>query len=256
MDTFKALIYSRVVQVVARLLAVLLAMWGAKAAAAGHDPGVSPELIEQIASGLAQFIGAGALILFDLFSHRVQKKSDTAPVIDNGPNLNGIVLILLPCVLVLGGCMKPPPAIAEGRQLTRTAYLNVADNEAAIIEALITGYRAEANARIDAAVQTELKLGQAAAGTSSNTQQTMDFTQRVYADRDAKRIEVDQACAHVRQIVAQARKDLVIAAKLEAVLDQYENAGVDIRAAGKAVSEILSLMKTKAPVAGAIVPLK
>lgn len=254
MDTLKTVIFSRLAQIGAKFLGVLLAGWGAWLAAKGHDPNLSPEQAQGIAEGVMQLVGAGLMVLTDLVIHAIRAKS-TAPEIEQGPNLNGLLLIVLPGVLLLGGCGKPPPSIAEGRNLTRTAYLNVANNEAQIIEALITAYRSEANARIDAAVAAELKLGQAAAGATANTLQTMEFVARVYADRDAKRAEVEASCARVRVIVAQARKDLVIAAKLEGVLDEYEQAGIDVSKAGKAVGEILALLKDKIP-AGAIVPLK
>ena len=160
----------------------------------------------------------------------------------------------LALVLLMTGCGKPPAAVTEGQDLRKKAYNAANDGKNKIIETILEVYKTAEYARIDGEINAALEKnksevrGKAALfGNVVPVEQAIEGMEKILTTREAERVRlrglVDSKIAECRKIVVEADKNFLIANKLADALDGYENAGVDVSAAGKAVEEILALMK-------------
>jgi hypothetical protein len=236
-DFLKTMLVNRATQLFARGLGLAL-VWLAATAQTTIDSAAAETTVQT----LAALGAAGLAVLFDLAVHWYQDKKKASTPVADGNVVPLVLLCLLPLFAV--GCGKRPAAVEQGHVMVRTAYLNVAENQQKILDAVIAGYRAAEYARIDADVTADLQEGARRAGPNSDTAQSVAFVQKIYAARDIRRADVDARVQRLRLIGEQARKDLLVAAKLDAALDQFDNTGIDLSAATKAVEQILQLGKS------------
>lgn len=141
------------------------------------------------------------------------------------------VAILLACGIivsvVLFGC-TPPKAVTDAQSMKRAAITSYADNQDKILNAVIDAYRQAEYARIDALMSNDLQLAKAA-----NAGKPIDFDVAVSgmltqtAKRDDRRAQVELQVAELRKTIARARQDLVSALKIDDLLNQYTNTGID-----------------------------
>lgn len=253
MDAFKALIFSRLVQIGAKFLGVLLAGWGAWLAAKGHDPNLSPEQAQGIADGVMQLVGAGLMVLSDLVIHAIRVKRDTAPEIEPGPNLNGILLILLPGVLLLGGCKTTQAQrTAESIRDSAVAYDLKRD---AIDEAFIGAYRVQAIAKAD-----ELAAAAIIAETGPDGKANAKNVQVILAKKLEHYQAIEMVCGTMRSKIAAAKLDLANLLAYDAALKDYFRGQADFAKAlnessTKAIELLQQFLKGKGTAPAELVPL-
>ena len=256
MDAFKAVIFSRLTQIGARFLAMLMVAWGAQAATAGHDPNVSPEQAQQIADGILQFVGAGALVLFDLLSHWIRgRRASTAPIIE-GPSSGSVVARALLYAVLLGslvGCKTTQAQrTADSIRASAVAYDLKRD---AIDEAFITAYRAQAVAKAD-----ELASAALAAETGPDGKANAKNVQVVLAKKLEHYQMIESVCGAMRSKIAAAKLDLANLLAYDAALKDYFRGQADFAKAlnessDKAMELLQQFLKGKGTATAEIIPL-
>ncbi len=255
-EFFINVLFSRGVQLSARYVAMgmvaLLAWFKAK----GHEAPIDTGAVNATAETVAGILLTGFLVLWDHLSHHVNAKTEDVPP-EKAPG-GGTVpfsILLLPLAGLLlvcaSGCMRQPKEVTEGRNLARSAYLNVNANNNRIIETLITAYRDAQYAAIDAAAEQDkaaaLKKAEAeaAAGRPVTPAQVLEFADKLQASKKAKYDEVNGRITELRAAIDKGQSDLLVAAKLEEALDRFDAAGVDMSAATNAVDKILAIVGKK-----------
>lgn len=160
---------------------------------------------------------------------------------------------------------KRPDSVSEASKLRKKAYLAANESKNEIVKTVVEVYRQAEYKRIDLEINAALeedfaKVKANASATGGNipadvaiagTKRLIDFRDK---ERAAARKSVDDKLLQIDDIIARADSNILIANKLNDAVEEYESAGVDVTAAGKAIEEILSLVekqnkpKPKAPV--------
>jgi hypothetical protein len=185
----------------------------------------------------------------------------------------GFLVMLLPLLSVLSGCMQSARKTPEGQQIesTRQAALgHFVANTATIQKATLKGYQAEGYAHTTTkhAWDTEkiesqakdLLIAQANKQDVSPAKAKIDSAEfmkfateaKTWADKtakewDANRLSVDQRAAAVEQLIGQAQIDYAMAMKLEALLQQMDDSGLPPAIIQQATGLIQQILGSKAP---------
>lgn len=178
--------------------------------------------------------------------------------------LLGMSLVFLFCSGFMCNA-KRPDSVSEASKLRKKAYLAANESKNDIIKTVVEVYREAEYKRIDLEINAALeedfakvKANAAATGGAINADVAIAGTKRLIdfrdKERNAARKSVDDKLKQIDDIIARADTNILIANKLNDAVEEYESAGVDVTAAGKAIEEILSLVekqnkpKSKAPV--------
>lgn len=155
---------------------------------------------------------------------------------------------------LLAGCSdKRADAVKQGSDLRKQAFTQVSENKTKIIDAIIEAYREAEYRRIDLEIdalitEDENKVRELAKanGGMVKIEDAISGARKLLAlrekERAAARATVDAGIKELQSIVRQADVDLLIANKLNDAIESYENSGVDVSAAKKAVDEIMDLV--------------
>ena len=232
MDALKSFFASRLAQLAARYVGIGL-VW----AAAKLNVNPAPDALNVTAETIAALAAAAILFCFDLIVHHFR---DETP-----PNPTAARLLILALFLAgLSGCFSKPAAVDRAVNLKKQALQSYEGNTAKILEAVLTAYRAAEFARIDTLLDLDIqKVTAANAGKPVELGVAIDGMKKLMLQREAAQRAVEEQIFKLRETVARAKTDLVIAQKLDDVLQQYADVGVDTAIADKAVSEILGLLK-------------
>jgi len=143
--------------------------------------------------------------------------------------LKGLVLAVIAVLTMFTacGCFQAPQSVKDTNAVKREALLLYAKNQALLHAAEQEAYRAEAYAHIDTRFRHDLKTITAKADANGlvPAQQALDWAQKVTAERDANRQAADKRVAEIRAEVQKADKDLQTALRLDALVEQWQNAG-------------------------------
>ena len=175
-----------------------------------------------------------------------------------GPRFIGLLGVMVMCFFsfgFIGGCGKRPPSVQEGADLRKAAYTATSEGKSEIIEQILVFYREAEFKRIDVEIDralqddfAQVRKNAQATGGSVPVDQAIEGARKLISTREIERAglraAVDKAITDMRAIVAKAETNMLIANKLNDVVEEYEKAGVDISAAKTAVQEIITLMKT------------
>lgn len=160
------------------------------------------------------------------------------------------VVLLLPVLMFLVGCTsaKTPPEVQVGRTYVQEAN----DASAATLELavgkVLTAYETAEKQLADKALEQDLAglLVRIKADPANATPEKILEAQKLYlADRDKRLAAVYGETTQVKRIIEIAQADRELAKQIQAVLNMYQDAGIDMSAAKVAVQNIVMLMQAK-----------
>ena len=235
----KEFFLSRIAQLLSRYVGMFLVSAGAWSGTA-----VSPEQAESAGGTLAMIIIGALFMGYDLVAHKI-KHGEWLGALKAPGKLPMLLLACLGLSFAAGCATKPPPEVLEARDFKRKSIQAYAESNDEILDAILAAYRAEAYEHLETKIRGDIATATRNAAASNGQVKIEDaikFMQQVEGDRSTGRARIDAAVAQIRVAMAQARVNLAIGLKVDEALSEYENAGVDMSAARKAVDEIMALV--------------
>lgn len=246
-EFLKAMFLSRLTQLASRYIGGGLLFVAGKVGA-----NVPTDQITGTSDVLGLIAASAVFFLADLVIHTVRGKTEDATA-SSKKFPPPVILVLSGLLLFAPGCGKRPPEVTEASKLRKQAYLAANESKNAIIATIVEVYREAEYRRIDLEIDRAIEEDFAkvrANATAFNNQVPVETaiagTKRLIATREAERTAarklVDERLKDIDAIVAQADTNILIANRLHDAVEEYENVGIDVSAAGKAVEEILALV--------------
>ncbi len=158
------------------------------------------------------------------------------------------VSILLVLAL-LAGCGKRPASVNEANQLKNKAVLAYAEQNKQIHLATQGAIRAESVAHIETKYAWDLeKIAEHADGDGKiDVREVTAFIEKINGQRNARIAVIDDQQAKLREAVEISQENLAAYLKLEDLINQYDDAGVDLQAITGQVKGVLEdILKQKA----------
>lgn len=235
----KEFLLSRIAQLLSRYMGMFLVSAGAWSGTA-----VSPEQAESAGGTLAMIIVGALFMGYDLVSHKV-KHGEWLGALKAPGKLPMLLLACLGLSFAAGCAQKPPPDVLKAQDYKRKSIQAYAESNDEVLNGILEAYRAEAyehlETKIQADIATAARNAEAAQG-QVKLEWAMAFMAKIEGVRADGRKRIDASIETIRKGMAQARVNLAIGLKVDEALSEYENAGVDMSAARKAIDEIMALV--------------
>jgi hypothetical protein len=179
------------------------------------------------------------------------------------------ICTLLLMLATLAGCTRPP-AVNDANTLKTKSFIAASEGKTQIVNACLAGLKKAEYEIIDLKVEAEVQrqLAEVKKNTPAdgkvNVDQAIAGMQRITDFRDHEREKnraiVDGMIERIRTIATQTDDQLAIGLKLEDLISQYDNTGLDLSNVRTAVTQIMDAWKKKSSgsqaAAADFVPLK
>ena len=156
-----------------------------------------------------------------------------------------VVLFLISAFLLLPGCAQRPAEVKAADLTKRKALLQYKANTDEIHRAEQRAYSNVSNQFVEKLFELDLAEIQKRAGADGkvDVKFTSELFARAMANRDKNRAAVEAEVEKIKAVVDTADKDFMTALKLDEMLGQFYDAGIDPADAQKFVEQILSVVK-------------
>lgn len=147
--------------------------------------------------------------------------------------------------LLLGGCFKRPKGVKDADDTRKKALLIYKANTDEIHHAEQEAYRQASLKMVDKLFEADLAEIQKHTGADGKLEAkfAIELFARAMANRDKNRAGVEAEVSKIRELVAKADRDFVTALKLDELLGQFYDAGIQPEDAQKFVDQILSVVQ-------------
>lgn len=144
-------------------------------------------------------------------------------------------------------CASPDPRANEAMDVRDKALVQFSANTDIVVEGILQGYRAASLQQVEDFYAQNLKkvAGNADATGKVDAAKAVQFLLEADQQRQSQKAAIEEQISKALAAYRESKRDLVIAQKLNQVLREYENAGVDVTAAQSAATQIIELLKPK-----------
>ena len=232
----KAILTGRLTQILVKLLGLAAAY----AAGKGFDLGLGDS------AALAVFVAPMVAFGYDIVVHRIKHGTwihhagagddDVGPPSPfSTPRLACLVMVIMP--FALAGCFSRPPAVKAGAELRTKAVMSY-DRAMALS---IQHYLEQCVAHLDTRIAWDLEKLDKNADAQGNIKaaDAKVFMQKIMAERDAGRAKISEQVNLQSQAVAAAKQEVITYLRLDALLNEFEEAGLDKSQLVNGVMQIL-----------------
>jgi len=201
---------------------------------------VSEDLFEKALLIALGVVGIGARRAFDKYLQVLVDAGRKAQQTISGKQL-AVLLCLSLCVC---GCDwgKAPDEVQDAAKMQAQALASYAKNNAAIIDAVIDHYRQAEVARAEERRLRDIEKFRRL-GDTVKTQDAIDTMLGIRRRYETNIAETNEAVRGLQQAAAKAQTDLAIILKLQQVLNEYNQTGVDASVLQEAAARIVPLLQ-------------